>query len=67
MGITVKEAKAYLEEIKDICDEARRFYKSHGELGDELLFLQDAVAYLSDYRVVLENAIENALIDIGLF
>ena len=58
--MNVKCAKKYISDITDICGRAANFDERHPELEDELWFLCDAVAYLGDYKKVLEKAIEEA-------
>ena len=56
----VKCAKKHISEITDICGRAVNFCERHDDLEDELWFLCDAVAYLGDYKKVLEKAIDEA-------
>lgn len=53
----VKCAKAHIEQIDKICNEANTYYGEHME---EAGFLVDAVAFLCDYRRTLEKAIDKA-------
>ena len=62
--MNVKCAKKHISEITDICSKAVEFDKRHEELEDELGFLCDAVAFLGDYKRVLEKAIEEAELNI---
>lgn len=55
--MNVKDAKYYIGQINRICNEANNYYEKH---MDEADFLVDAVAYLGDYRRMLEKAIEQA-------
>ena len=58
--MNVKCAKDHIEQISKICDEINVFDEKHTELQDEVGFLCDAIAFLCDYRKVLEKAIEKA-------
>ena len=58
--MNVKTAKTHIEKITKIMTEIEAFDKKHNELNKETGFLMDAVAYLGDYKSVLNNAIENA-------
>lgn len=60
----VKCAKKHMADIKEICGAALAFCEKHEELSEETGFLCDAVAYLGDYRKVLEKAIDRAELDI---
>ena len=64
MNMNVKCAKEHISAITDICGRAVDFDERHKELGDELWFLCDAVAFLGDYKKVLEKAIEEAELNI---
>ena len=55
--MNVKDAKYSIEQINRICNEANNYYEKY---MDEAGFLVDAVAYLGDYRRMLEKAIEQA-------
>lgn len=58
--MNVKCAKEKIKKINDICGRMRNFVARHEELDDETYFIDDAIAFLGDYRVTLENAIEEA-------
>lgn len=61
--MNVKTAKNTITEIMDLCKRIEEFdsiYKNDINTG----FLCDAVAYLCDYRKILENAIDNAELNI---
>lgn len=58
--MNVKTARGYIKDIERICAEAVAFDEKHGELEDELHFLFDMVAYLGDYKKVLERLIGEA-------
>lgn len=60
----VKCAKDHIEQIERLCNELNTFDEKHRELAEETGFLIDTVAFLCDYRKVLERAIEKAEIDI---
>ena len=57
MKMIVADARKNIDTINNICDEADKYYQNH---KDEAYFLIDAVAYLCDYRKVLERAIEKS-------
>lgn len=55
--MTVADARNNIATINNICDKTYIYYQNHmAEAG----FLVDAVAYLCDYRKVLERAIEKS-------
>lgn len=56
----VKCAKDHIQQITKLCDDINCFDEKHEELREETGFLCDVVAFLCDYRKVLESAIENA-------
>ena len=61
--MNVKTAKNTITEIMDLCKRIEEFdsiYKNDINTG----FLCDVVAYLCDYRKILENAINNAELNI---
>lgn len=60
----VKCAKDHIDQITNLCDKLNVFDEKHKELAEETGFLIDTVAFLCDYRKVLERAIEKAEIDI---
>lgn len=60
----VKCAKDHIDQITNLCDKLNVFDENHKELAEETGFLIDTVAFLCDYRKVLERAIEKAEIDI---
>lgn len=62
--MNVRCAKVHIEQISKICDEIYAFDEKHTELQDEVGFLCDTVAFLCDYRKVLERAIEEAELNI---
>lgn len=62
--MNVKCAKEHIEQITAVCNEINAFDLKHAELQDEIGFLCDAVAFLGDYRKVLERAIDKAELDI---
>lgn len=53
----VKCAKCHIQQIEKMCDEANAYYREHME---EAGFLVDTVAFLCDYRRMLEKAIDKA-------
>lgn len=48
--MNVKCAKDNIEQIIEVCNKISAFDLKHTELQDEVGFLCDAVAFLSDYR-----------------
>lgn len=58
--MNVKCAKDHMYKMTDVCDKINKFSENHAELNEETGFLCDAVAFLCDYRKVLERAIEKA-------
>lgn len=58
--MNVKCAKDHISQIKNICDDINKFEEKHQDLQNETGFLCDAVAFLCDYRRVLEKAIDDA-------
>lgn len=58
--MNVKCAKDHIQQIKKICEDINAFEEKHEELNEETGFLCDAVAFLCDYRRVLESEIEKA-------
>lgn len=58
--MNVKCAKEQIKKINDIYGRMRSFVERHEELDDETWFMDDAMMFLGDYRVTLENAIEEA-------
>lgn len=62
--MNVKCAKDHIQQINKVCDDINIFVEKHEELMDETGFFCDAVAFLCDYRRTLENAIEQAELNI---
>lgn len=62
--MNVKCAKDHIAQITKICNNLNAFNEKHEELAEETGFLIDAVAFLCDYRKVLERAIEKAEVHI---
>lgn len=62
--MNVQCAQDHIEQITNICNEINTFDANHQELCKETGFLVDAVAFLCDYRKVLESAIKRAELDI---
>ena len=60
----VSEARKHIGNINKTLAAILDFEKNHQELDTETGFLSDAIGYLTDYRKALENAIENAKLDI---
>lgn len=56
----VKCANDHIQQIEKICEEANWFYANYADLRETCGFMIDAIAFLNDYRKVLERAIENA-------
>lgn len=52
--MNVRCAKVHIEQISKICDEINAFDEKHTKLQEEVGFLCDTVAFLCDYRKVLE-------------
>lgn len=61
--MNVKTAKNIMMEINKLCRKIEEFDSIYGN-DINTGFLCDAVAYLCDYRKVLENAIDNAELNI---
>lgn len=57
----VREARDLVEQITGVCI---KLEKKYGEVSDDVDFLLDAVAYLRDYRKLIEQAINEAEISI---
>lgn len=57
----VRVAKDHVEEITRVC---RELEKKYGQLSGDVDFMLDAVAYLRDYRKLIEQAINDAEINI---
>lgn len=62
--MNVRSAKEYIAKIKDICDKMYDFTEKHSDIDSETGFMVDAVAYLCDYRKVLEKGIDEAELNI---
>lgn len=62
--MTGKEAMERIIKITDILKTANDFDEQHAELEEDLWFLSDMVCYLCDYRDVLQNAINNAKLNL---
>lgn len=62
--MNVQCAQDHIEQITNICNEINTFDANHEELSAETGFLCDAVAFLCDYRKVLENGIKRAELNI---
>ena len=57
--MNVKCAKDHIQRIEKICEEANQLYANYADLRETCGFMIDAIAFLNDYRKVLERAIEN--------
>lgn len=62
--MNVKCAKEHIDKINGICSKINEFDMTHQELTEETGFLCDAVAFLCDYKKVLEKAIDKAELSI---
>ena len=58
--MTVKEAQNHIKQIEVLCKNAQDFDDQHPELLRETDFFCDMVAYLCDYRKILERSISEA-------
>ena len=58
--MNVKCAKNHIEQINKLCKKINSFEESHEDLNEETVFLCDVVAFLCDYRKVLECVIKKA-------
>ena len=57
----VRVARDHVEQITRVCSELE---KKYGEVSDDVDFLLDAISYLRDYRKLIEQAIDEAEINI---
>lgn len=62
--MNVKDAKERISKITDVCGRAYNFCGRHTEMIDETWFIDDMIMFLGDYKKVLENAIDNAELNI---
>ena len=62
--MNVKCAKDHINKITEVCEKINGFDESHRELNEETGFLCNAIAFLCDYRKVLEREIEKAELNI---
>lgn len=58
--MNVRCAKKHIESIEQIFNAAVAFIERHEELNEETAFIGDAVAYLGDYKKILERLIDEA-------
>ena len=62
--MNVKCAKEHIEQINILCKQSNEFCEKHEELDSETGFLCDVVAFLCDYKRVLEKEIDKAELSI---